>query len=189
MKSFIQIFASLVAALATLSQSAIAASSSTFPQNSSSLGSSPANSFKIADKAVIIDNDALTVGSINRKNLLKCSESIPCIEDKLVIDSYKETLRSDGAIKEATIAIYNTSFAPAAIEVYTADGKFKSVDFIDGTKPGFKDFGDLLQTTASGLIEPFTCASKGSINVGMNLSMVDMVSRNQKKSSSYRLGM
>ena len=79
MKSSIQIFTSLVAALATLSQSAIAASIYTFPQNYPSLGSSPANSFKIADKAVIIDNDALTVGAKNRATLLKCSESNPCI--------------------------------------------------------------------------------------------------------------
>jgi hypothetical protein len=131
-------------------------------QYSSSLGSSSANSFKIASKAVIIDNDALTVGAKNRANLLECSESTPCIEDQIVIDRYKETLSSNGAIQEASIALYNTSFAPAAIEVYSSDGKFKSVDFVDGVKPGFKDFGDLLQTTASGLIEPFTCASKGS---------------------------
>jgi hypothetical protein len=168
MKSSIRTSASLLAILATFCQSAIAASSSPLSRNSidwqysSSLGSSSANSFKIASKAVIIDNDALTVGAKNRANLLECSESTPCIEDQIVIDRYKETLSSNGAIQEASIALYNTSFAPVAIEVYSSDGKFKSVDFVDGVKPGFKDFGDLLQTTASGLIEPFTCASKGS---------------------------
>jgi hypothetical protein len=167
MKSSIRTSASLLAILATFSQSAIAASSSISQnpidwQYSSSLGFSTANSFKVADKAAIIDNNVLTAGSQNRTDLLKCSESTPCIQDKLVIDSYKETLSSDGAIKEVNIEIYNTSFAPAAIEVYSSEGKFRSVDFVDGTKPGFKDFGDLLQTTASGLIEPFTCVSKGS---------------------------
>jgi hypothetical protein len=56
MKSSTQIFAALVATLATFSQSAIAAPTSTFFQNSSidwqyssSLVSSPANPFKIAD--------------------------------------------------------------------------------------------------------------------------------------------
>lgn len=59
-----------MAALATLSQSAIAASSTTFSEKSSSLGSSP-NSFKIADKAVIINNNALTVGSAQCWNEFK----------------------------------------------------------------------------------------------------------------------
>jgi hypothetical protein len=110
MKSSIRTSASLLAILATFCQSTIAASSSPLSRNSidwqysSSLGSSSANSFKIASKAVIIDNDALTVGAKNRVNLLECSESTPCIEDQIVIDRYKETLSSNGAIQEASIA-------------------------------------------------------------------------------------
>jgi hypothetical protein len=174
MKSSTQVFASLVAALATLSQSAIATPSSrVMSQNAidwqhSSLsvasqatikdsGQSSSRSFRVADRAVIIDADAISVGSKNRTTILKCSESQPCIEDLLVIDSYKETFGSDGKIEGASIVMYNTSYAPTAIEVYNSKGEFKSVGFVDGKKGGFKDLGDFLKTAASGIVEPFAC--------------------------------
>jgi hypothetical protein len=172
MKSSIQVFASLVAALATLSQSAIATPSSrvvsqnissssvaTQAMTDSGKSSNVFRSFRVADRAVIIDSDAISVGSKNRTTILKCSESQPCIEDLLVIDSYKENFGSDGKIKGASIVMYNTSYAPTAIEVYNSKGEFKSVDFVDGKKGGFKDIGDYLKTAASGIIEPFACVA------------------------------
>jgi hypothetical protein len=121
------------------------------------------NHRSIASAQVIIDSEAIRVGSQNRKNFLKnCSEETPCIEDKIVIESYKEAVDSNGNINGANLSLYNPSPAPAVIEVYSSKGELKSLEPIDGVKPGFKDFPDLFQTTASGLIEPFKCASKGS---------------------------
>jgi hypothetical protein len=140
MKSSTQVFASLVAALATFSQPAIA-------------------TYIHADRQVNINSDAINAGTKNRKNLLECSQAKPCINDRIVIDSYKEVFSESGKLQEAKIVLYNTSFAPVAIEVFSSDGKFKSVEFVDGAKAGFKDLGDFLKTASAGLIGPFQCTT------------------------------
>jgi hypothetical protein len=140
MKSSTQVFASLVAALATFSQPAIA-------------------TYIHADRQVNINSDDTSAGTKNRKNLLECSQAKPCINDRIVIDNYEEVFSGSGKIKEAKIVLYNTSFAPVAIEVFSSDGKFRSVEFVDGAKAGFKDLGDFLKTASAGLIGPFQCTT------------------------------
>jgi hypothetical protein len=140
MKSSAQVFAALVSALAIFSQPAIA-------------------TYVHADRQFNVNNDAINVGTKNRTNLLGCSESKPCINDRIVVDSYKEIFSESGKLKEAKIVLYNTSFAPASIEVLSSDGKLKSVEFVDGAKAGFKDLGDFLKTASAGLIGPFQCTT------------------------------
>ena len=140
MKSSIQIFASLTVALAMFSQPAIA-------------------TYIHADSEININNDHINLGIQNRKKLFGCSQAKPCRVDPIVIESYKEVFSKDGKLQEANIVLYNTSFAPAAIQVFSSDRKPKSVEFVDGAKAGFKDLGDYLKTASTGLIAPFKCTT------------------------------
>jgi hypothetical protein len=140
MKSSTQVFASLVAALAMFSQPAIA-------------------TYTYAERQFTVDRNAINVGTENRKSLLECSQAKPCVQDRIVIDSYKEVFSKSGKLQEAKIVLYNTSFAPASIEVISSDGKLRSVEFVDGAKAGFKDLGDFLKTASAGIIGPFQCTT------------------------------
>jgi hypothetical protein len=140
MKSSTQVFVSLLAAFAMIGQS---------------------TTYVYAAYQVTIDNKSIDIGTKTRTNFLNCSESNPCINDQIVIDSYNEKFSNDGTLEGANIVLHNTSFAPAAIEVYSSDGTLKNVDFVDGTTAGFKDLGEFTKTVALGLIEPFRCGSKG----------------------------
>jgi hypothetical protein len=87
MKSSTQVFAALVAALAMFSQPAIA-------------------TYIHADRQVNINSDAISTGTKNRKNLLECSQAKPCINDRIVIDSYKEVFSESGKLlcsKDSTL--------------------------------------------------------------------------------------
>jgi hypothetical protein len=140
MKLFTHVFTTLVSALTIFSQPAIA-------------------TYVHADRQFKVDNDAIDIGTKNKKNLLGCSKAKPCINDRIVIENYKEFFDKDGKLQEAKIVLYNTSFAPASIEVISSDGKLKSVEFVDGAKAGFKDLGEFLKTTSDGLIAPFQCTT------------------------------
>jgi hypothetical protein len=140
MKSSTQVFTSLVSALAIICQSAIATYVCAAPQ-------------------VTINSGVISIGTKTRTNFLNCSKSNPCRKDGIVIDSYKEKFNSNGKLQGADIVIYNTSFAPVAIEVYGSDGTLLNVDFVDGATAGFKDLGEFNKAAISGLIEIFQCTT------------------------------
>jgi hypothetical protein len=140
MKSSTRIFTALLSVLATFSQPAIA-------------------TYVHADSKININNDLINLGIQNRKKLFGCSQAKPCIMDRIIIEGYKEVFSKDGKLQEVNIVLYNTSFAPAAIEVFSSDKKLKNVEFIDGAKAGFKDLGDYLKTASAGLIAPFQCTT------------------------------
>jgi hypothetical protein len=64
MKSSTQVFAVLVSALAVFSQPAVATHAH-------------------ADRQFNVDNDAINIGTKNRKNLLGCFKAKPCINDRI----------------------------------------------------------------------------------------------------------
>jgi hypothetical protein len=119
MKTSVQIFASLIAALGILSQSAMA-------------------TYIHTDSQFNIDSKTIDIETKNRIDLMKCSDLNYCIKGQLIIDNYKEKLSDTGVLQGVSLALYNTSFAPAAIEVYSSDGKFRSVEFIDGRRERVK---------------------------------------------------
>jgi hypothetical protein len=116
---------------------------------------------KQPDKPYEISAASLRMGLQNRKHLLASTEDKPAMLDRIVIERYQEVFDANKKIKRVSLLLYNTSFSPVAIEVTDSYGKQKSIEYVDGRKPGFKDMGDVLQTTASGLLQPFRCASRG----------------------------
>lgn len=84
------------------------------------------------------------------------------MKEESLIDEYKETLNADGT-RTVEIALYNSSIAPAVLDVFDSSGNIQvsGIKFIEGVKPGIKDWEDLLQTTGKGIKEPFTCGISG----------------------------
>jgi hypothetical protein len=116
----------------------------------------------LALASINIGPDDIKAGAENRKTLLKCNPDMPCIDEKIIIDEYRETTDDKGN-KVVKIDLYNKSIAPAILEVYDSSGKIKieRIKIIKGVQPGLKDWEDLLSSTGKGLLEPIQCGSSG----------------------------